>query len=286
MAAAKVTLETLRRNKEEGRPSAGVSCYTAPDAALAEAAGVDFIVVGDSLAMTLLGFKSTLPATMAEMCLFTTAVWRGMADKRPLIVADMPLGSYQPAERDAVINACELIRHGADVVKLEGCMPTRISALVDSGIGVVAHLGLQPQMKAITGGWRIQGKTAAAAQSIRDQARRVEDAGAHVLLLEAMPREAASFVRESVEMPVFGIGCGPDLDGQLLVLADICGLFFQFKSRFAKRYVEAGELIAQGMKQYVHDVQTRSFPTVEHCYPMDPGEVAGLRTAKPEDEPE
>lgn len=282
----KITLETLRQMKAEKKPAVGVSCYTAPDAAIAAEAGVDFIVVGDSLAMTLLGFDSTLPATMEMMELFVAATRRGLTGERvPLVVGDMPLGSYQVSDSLAVENACRLLRAGADVVKIEGNSTTtceRIQALRDAGVGVMAHLGLQPQQKALVGGWKVQGKTAGEARDLYDQIRDVVNAGASVVLVEAIPREVAGWLRSEVQenfdepVPLYGIGCGPDVDGQLLVMADLVGEFRPFKSRFAKRFAECGTLKKSAVTDYATAVRTGKFPDAETSYSMDKTELAKL----------
>ena len=275
--ALKTTLDTLRAMKVAKKPGVWVSCYTTPDAAIVAAAGVDAIVVGDSLALTLLGHDSTLPATMEMMELFISATRRGLTANIPLVIGDMPLGSYQPSERDAVINACRLIQAGADLVKLEGCMLGRITALAEAGIGVVAHLGLQPQMKALVGGWKVQGKTADEARRLRQDIVRVILAGAVVVLLEAVPSEVAAWIsRTVVSVPLYGIGCGPHVDGQLLVMSDLIGEFRQFKSRFAKRFGNVGEAKEKAVGDFVAAVRGSTFPDTETSYAMDKEELAKL----------
>lgn len=276
------TLEQLRvRKKNGGPPAVGVSCYTAPDALLAAEAGVDFIVVGDSLAMTLLGFDSTLPATMEMMELFTAAVRRGLPPDAPLVVGDMPLGSYQPSNEVAVTNACRLVQAGADVVKIEGCTPLvldRIGAITQSGIGVVAHLGLQPQQKALVGGWRVQAKTAQDAYALQLDVQLAFRAGASIVLIEAVPAEvAASISVEEKERLVYGIGAGPGVDGQLLVMSDLIGEFRPFKSRFAKRFGAVEVEKRTALHDYVAAVRERTFPDAETSYPMDPVELKLLK---------
>lgn len=281
----KVTLETLRQMKKDARPAVGISCYTAPDAVIAAEAGIDWIVVGDSLAMTLLGHDSTLPATMDVMQLFVAATRRGLDSMPdgahvPLVVGDMPLGSYQPSDRDAIVNACSLIQAGADLVKLEGCMLDRIRALAKAGIGVVAHLGLQPQMKALVGGWRVQGKTRAGAIVLRNEVDAVIRSGAVVVLLEAVPKEVAAWITLnaiSPKVPIFGIGCGSRVDGQLLVMSDLIGEFRQFKSRFAKRFGNVGQVKADSVAQYVKATRDGVFPDADTSYAMDPAELKILR---------
>ena len=281
----KVTLETLRTLKAAGKPATGVSCYTAPDALLAAEAGVDFVVVGDSLAMTLLGFDSTLPATMAMMELFVAATRRGLTGERvPLVVGDMPLGSYQPSDEIAVTNACRLVQAGADIVKLEGSSDgvlARIRAISEAGIGVMAHLGLQPQQKALVGGWKVQGKTAEEASNLWEDVKAVCEAGAQLVLVEAVPAEVAGWITETasdLNIPVYGIGAGPGVDGQLLVLSDLVGEFRPFKSRFAKRYCEAGALKKAAITEYVAEVRGKKFPDAEASYRMDPAEAAKLKS--------
>lgn len=277
----KVTLETLREKKAAKQPAVGVSCYTAPDASLAAEAGVDFIVVGDSLAMTLLGFDSTLPATMEMMELFVAAARRGLTgDHVPLVVGDMPLGSYQPSDEIAVVNACRLVQAGADIVKIEGCTPlilSRIKAISEAGIGVVAHLGLQPQQKALVGGWRVQAKTATEAVALEGDCNNVEHAGAVVMLIEAVPAEVAALIVARTDVPIYGIGAGPGVDGQLLVMSDLVGEFRAFKSRFAKRFGNVSEVKAKALADYATAVRAGSFPDAETSYNMDPIEAGKLK---------
>lgn len=280
--SVKVTLEILRKKKEQKTKAVGVSCYTAPDAAIAAAAGVDFIVVGDSLAMTLLGFDSTLPATMDMMELFTAATRRSLTGSHvPLVVGDMPLGSYQPSDAIAVENACRLVQAGADVVKIEGgtdLIRKRIRAISEAGIGVVAHLGLQPQQKALVGGWRVQAKTADDADELGLTVDKVFDVGAVITLIEAVPREVGAWLtRNSAEL-IYGIGAGPDVDGQLLVMSDLVGEFRAFKSRFAKRFGDVGLAKTLAMNDYVSAVRTGKFPDAETSYSMDPDEAKKLET--------
>lgn len=284
----KITLETLRDLKREKKPAVGVSCYTAPDAALAAEAGVDFIVVGDSLAMTLLGFDSTLPATMEMMELFVAATRRGLTGEGlvPLVVGDMPLGSYQISDALAVENACRLLRAGADIVKLEGSsalVQERIEAISAAGIGVMAHLGLQPQQKALVGGWKVQAKTAHEANMLYDQIRDVANVGACVVLVEAVPKEVASWLCVETTanfddvVPIYGIGAGPGVDGQLLVMSDLVGEFRAFKSRFAKRFGNVSDVKARALHDYVALTKNGQFPDAETSYAMDPAEAAKLK---------
>ena len=281
----KVTLETLREKKAAKQPAVGVSCYTAPDASLAAEAGVDFIVVGDSLAMTLLGFDSTLPATMEMMELFVAAARRGLTGEHtPLVVGDMPLGSYQPSDEIAVVNACRLVQAGADIVKIEGSSDLiceRIEAITEAGVGVMAHLGLQPQQKALVGGWKVQAKTAAEAEGLAEGVATVIECGASVVLIEAVPAEAAAWIRENPDdgaplTPIYGIGAGPRVDGQLLVMSDLVGEFRAFKSRFAKRFGNVSREKAAALADYAMAVRAGSFPDSETSYAMDPVEAAKL----------
>jgi 3-methyl-2-oxobutanoate hydroxymethyltransferase len=268
----KVSVVTLDSLKAKGLPAVGVTAYSYPEALIADSANVDIILVGDSLGMTVLGYKSTVAVTMEDMISHCRGVWR--ANQFAFQVGDMPFMSYQESNSLAIRNAGRFIQEGGcDAVKLEGAMFERIRAISDAGILVMAHLGLTPQSRAMLGGYRVQGKSNDDALKLRDDALRVQDSGARFLFLEAVPPETASRVRESLEIPVYGIGAGPHVDGQLVIFHDLVGMFFEFKSKFVKRYVEAGSLIKDGIVAYASEVRDGTFPTAENFYQMPESEL-------------
>ena len=219
----KVTILKLRRQKRQGTKTVLVSAYDYPQATIADKAGVDAILVGDSLGMTTLGYKSTIPVTMDDMIRSAEAVARGA--KKAFLIGDMPYMSYQVSNEEAVRNAGRFVRAGMDCVKVEGAMIERIKAIADAGIMVMSHLGLTPHTRAKLGGYRVQGKTADGAQVILEQARELQEAGCSFLLLEGMPRESAAIIASELKIPVYGIGAGDQVDGQLVIFHDLMGLF-------------------------------------------------------------
>ena len=260
----KCNILTLNKYKRENTKAVMVTAYDFPQAQLAQQAGVDMILVGDSLGMTTLGYESTIPVTMEDMISHCHAVKRG-ADKT-FIIGDMPFLSYQASDEDAVRNAGRFIQAGMDCIKLEGMVESRIKAISEAGIMVMGHLGLTPQSQAKLGGHRVQGKTKEAFREILDQAKRVQDAGCSFLLLEAMPVEPAKMIAEELSIPVYGIGAGDRTDGQLVIMHDLIGMFFEFKPKFAKRYCEAGKLIRESLESYCSEVRDGSFPSEENFY--------------------
>lgn len=268
----KVSIRTLERLKREKIPAVGVTAYTYPEALLADAAGVDFILVGDSLGMTVLGYKTTLAVTMDDMISHCRGVWR--ANKYSFQIGDMPFMSYQVSDELAIKNAGRFLQEGGcDAVKVEGTMFSRVKAISDAGLIVMGHLGLTPQSRALMGGYTVQGKTVNAAQKILEDSLRLQDAGCKFLFLEAMPRESASLIRESLDIPVYGIGAGDETDGQLVIMHDLIGMFFEFKSKFVKRYCEAGKLIEDALVQYADEVRSGKFPAQENFYSLNEGEL-------------
>lgn len=271
----KVTIRTLQRFKQESRPAVGVTAYTYPEAVLADKAGVDFILVGDSLGMTVLGYKSTIAVTMDDMIAHCRGVWR--ANKNSFQVGDMPFMSYQPSNEVAIRNAGRFLQEGGcDAVKVEGNMFERIKAIADSGIVVMGHLGLTPQNRALFGGYTVQGKTVEATEKLVEESIKAQEAGCKFLFLEAVPKETAQVVRDSLEIPVYGIGAGDKTDGQLVILHDLIGMFFEFKSKFVKRYCDAGLLIEKALGDYAKDVRNGEFPREENFYQMNDGELEKL----------
>lgn len=271
----KVSIRTLQRLKQEGVPAVGVTAYTYPEAVLADRAGVDFILVGDSLGMTVLGYKSTIAVTMEDMIAHCRGVWR--ANKTSFQIGDMPFMSYQPSNELAIRNAGRFLQEGGcDAVKVEGNMFDRIKAIADAGIVVMGHLGLTPQNRAMFGGYTVQGKTVEAAEKLVQESIQAQEAGCKFLFLEAVPMETAQIVRENLNIPVYGIGAGDKTDGQLVILHDLIGMFFEFKSKFVKRYCDAGILIEKAIKEYASEVRNKEFPGTENFYAMNDGELEKL----------
>ena len=254
-----------------------VTAYDFPSARLADAAGMDIVLVGDSAAMTVLGHSSTVPATMDEMLMLTRAVTRGA--QCPLVVADMPFGSFQVSDEEALRNAIRFVKEaGADAVKLEGAGPSlsRVLALVGAGIPVMGHIGLTPQSATMLGGFKAQGKTAAKARRLLEDGVALEDAGCFSLVLEAVPAPVAARIGERLTIPTIGIGSGPDCDGQVLVLHDVLGLYEGRSPRFARRYADLATEIRGALERFAGEVRSGAFPTDEHTYAMPEEELAAF----------
>ena len=271
--SAKVTVPELLQRKSTAAESPNkrrITCLTAydyPTARLMDEAGVDVVLVGDSVAMVVLGYESTLPLTMEESLHHTKAVRRGV--QRALVVADMPFGTYQGDVNEALKNAVRFVKEaGAEAVKVEGGERRLevIARLTEAEIPVMGHVGLTPQSVNAMGGYRVQGKTAGGAEQLLRDARAVEAAGAFSIVLEGIPRELAAEITKSVRFPTIGIGAGPDCDGQILVLHDLLGLTFQEPPKFARRYANVGEVISQAVREYCADVQGGSFPSDAESY--------------------
>ena len=249
----KTTIIKLRKHKRTKEKTCLVTAYDYPQALIADKAGVDAILVGDSCGMTTHGYKTTIPVTMDEMINHCESVSRGAKDA--FLIGDMPYMSYQESNELAVRNAGRFIVAGMDCVKVEGAMVDRVKAIADSGIMVMSHLGLTPHTRAKMGGYRVQGKTAKSAEIVLNQAKALEEAGCSFLLLEAMPTEPAEMIAKELSIPVYGIGAGDKVDGQLVILHDLVGLFWEFKSKFVKRYCEAGQMIQSSLEQYRDEVK-------------------------------
>jgi 3-methyl-2-oxobutanoate hydroxymethyltransferase len=252
-----------------------VTAYDAPGGRLADQAGADLVLVGDSAAMTVLGHDSTVPATMEEMLVLTRAVTRGA--RRPLVVADMPFGSFQVSDEEALRNAIRFVKEaGADAVKLEGAGPTlsRVRAIVGAGIPVMGHLGLTPQSATMLGGYKAQGRSAEKALALLSDARALEAAGCFSLVLEAVPAAVAARVSAELAIPTVGIGAGIDCDGQVLVWHDLLGLYEGRAARFVKRYADVADVIRSALRAFAEDVRERRFPEERHTYAMPDEEVA------------
>jgi len=270
----KVTILRLRRQKREKIPTVMTTAYDYPQARIADGAGVDAILVGDSLGMTTLGHKTTIPVTMDQMISSCEAVAKGA--KKAFLIGDMPYMSYQVSDEEAVYNAGRFVKAGMDCVKVEGAMTDRIKAIADSGIMVMSHLGLTPHTRAKLGGYRVQGKTAKQAEIILEQAKALQEAGCSFLLLEGMPRESADMITQALDIPVYGIGAGDKVNGQLVIFHDLMGLFWEFKSKFVKRYCEAGQIMQSALKQYADEVRNGEFPSEENFYAIKEEELEKL----------
>ncbi|MGH7584053.1 MAG: 3-methyl-2-oxobutanoate hydroxymethyltransferase [Gemmatimonadales bacterium] len=260
----------MRAMRARREPTVFVTAYDFPTAVFADRAGIDGILVGDSAAMTMLGHSATTSIGMTEMLTFAAAVCRGTA--RAFVIGDLPFLSYQTGDRDAVRNAGVFVAAGCDAVKCEGGarVARRVRAMTDAGIAVMGHLGLTPQSLGQLGGFRVQAKTVAAAEALLHDALALQAAGAFAILLEAVPPEAASFVRARVDLPLYGIGAGPDVDGQLVISHDILGSFVgEIHPRFVRRYAHLDAAIGTAFREYAADVRAGRFPTAEHCYAID-----------------
>jgi 3-methyl-2-oxobutanoate hydroxymethyltransferase len=276
----RVTTATLAALRERGEPAVWITAYDYPTAVFADRAGADVLLVGDSAAMTILGHENTTSITMDEMLVFARAVCRGA--KRALVVGDMPFLSYQTSNARAILNAGAFVAVGCAAVKLEGGrrVAPRVRAIADAGIAVMGHLGLTPQSLGQLGGYRVQGKTLAAAQRLLDDTLALQEAGAFAVLLEAIPAATAAFIRERVDLLVYGIGAGPHVDGQLVIAHDVLGSFVgDIAPRFVRRYAEVGAQTEQAIRAYAADVRASRFPAPEHCYPIDDEDAADLRAA-------
>lgn len=263
----KVTIPQLWAVKKSGQKITMITAYDYPTGVWAERAAIDILLVGDSMAMTVLGYSTTLPATMAELIAHSQAVTRG--NKNSFVLGDMPYMSYQPSIEMAVQNAGRFMSEGAcDGIKLEGGLPMadRVEAIVNAGIPVMGHLGLTPQSMSMLGGFKAQGKDAHMAKKIIDDAKALEEAGAFSILLEAVPSRVSKLVTERAEIPIIGIGAGPDCDGQVLIFHDMFGLYPAFTPKFAKRYAELGEMIVEGLERYRDEVREGVFPEPKHCF--------------------
>lgn len=267
MAEGKLNIPDFARMKREQQKITMLTAYDYPTALMVEEAGIDMILVGDSLGMTVLGLESTVPVTMEDMLHHTRAVTR--AARRIFVVADMPFLSYQVNHEEAIRNAGCLIKEGGtDAVKLEGGGPVveTVRAVVEAGIPVMAHLGLTPQTAAQLGGYRVQGKEPEAARRIKADAVALAEAGAFSIVLECVPASLAREITATIGIPTIGIGAGPDCDGQVLVFHDLVGLFEKFMPKFVKQYVNVREPIIKAMQQYAEEVREGVFPDAEHSF--------------------
>jgi 3-methyl-2-oxobutanoate hydroxymethyltransferase len=270
----KLTLSDLAEMKDRGEKIVMVTAYDAPGARLADEAGIDILLVGDTAAMVVLGHDSTVPVTMDEMLFLTRTVARTV--ERPIVVGDMPFGSYNVSDDEAAHNAIRFVKEGgADVVKLEGAghSLSRAAAIVAAGIPVMGHVGLTPQTETMLGGFKTQGRTAAKARRLLADALALEAAGCFSIVLEAVPTPVAARITEALTIPTIGIGAGPECDGQVLVYHDLLGLTEGRAPRFVKRYANLAEEIRRALGTYAAEVRDGSYPAEEHTYAMPEDEL-------------
>jgi 3-methyl-2-oxobutanoate hydroxymethyltransferase len=256
-----------------------VTAYDAPAARIADEAGVELILVGDTAAMVMLGHESTIPVTLDEMIFLTRAVTSSA--RQPLVVGDLPFGSYEISDEQAVGSAIRLVKEGgADVVKLEGAgrMVARVRAIAESNIGIMGHIGLTPQSATKLGGFRAQGRNAAAALKLYDDALALQEAGCFALVLEAVPAPVAARITEALSIPTIGIGAGGECDGQVLVWHDLLGLYDGPTPRFVKRYAELAGEIGEALDRYAGDVRSGAFPEEQHTYSIPEAELASFES--------
>ena len=260
--------------------SAKISVITAYDyttALLCDKAGMDILLVGDSGGMVMLGYQNTIPVTMEQMCFFTEAVNRGR--QNAMVVADLPFMSYQASKSQAIENSGRLIKVGADAVKLEGGreVAETVRAIVETGIPVMGHIGLQPQTTVLQEGYKVQAKTKDAAIRLIEDAKILEEAGAFSIALEMVTQEVAKMITDSIKIPTIGIGSGSDCDGQVLVFHDVVGLYEKLKPKFVKRYLELSQEIVKAIEAYKNDVISGKFPAKEHSFSMEKSELERLK---------
>lgn len=269
MSRKKMTLLDVQKKRQAGEPIVMITSYDYPSTVLAEKAGVDLILVGDSLGMVVHGLDGTVGVTMEMMILHCKAVMR--ANPMALIIGDMPFGSYEVSVEEGVRNAFRLMKEGGvDVVKLEGGADRAgvIRAITGAGIGVMGHIGLTPQSASKLGGFKVQGKTAQSARQLLADALALQAAGCFALVLEAVPERVAAAITQRLTIPTIGIGAGAGCSGQVLVWHDLLGLYDRLSPKFSKRFAEAGQLIEQGLTDYVQAVRGGTFPTADHTFPM------------------
>ena len=271
------TVTTLMNMKQKGDKITMLTCYDYSMAKLMDNAGVDTLLVGDSLGMTILGYEDTLSVTMEDMIHHTAAVARGA--KNALVIGDMPFMSYQVSVEQAVINAGRLIKEGrAQMVKLEGgaSVCPQIEAIVKASIPVCAHLGLTPQSINMFGGFKVQGKTEEAAKKIIDDARKIEAAGASMVVLEGIPTKLAQIITKELTIPTIGIGAGRFCDGQVLVYQDLLAMYGDFRPKFVKVFANVGDAMREGMAAYIKETKEGTFPSAEHCFKIDDSVIEKL----------
>ncbi|MDH3617341.1 MAG: 3-methyl-2-oxobutanoate hydroxymethyltransferase [Nitrosopumilus sp.] len=268
--------DIINMKKDEKKISV-ITSYDYTLASLCDKAGIDVLLVGDSAGMVMLGYENTIPVTMDQMCMFTEAVSR--ARQNSLLVSDLPFMSYQASIDDAIKNSGRLIKAGADSVKLEGGAPMAetISAIVDVGIPVMGHIGLQPQTTILSQGYKVQGKTKNTALKLIDDAKELEEAGVFSIALEMVSHEVAEIISETISVPTIGIGSGVGCNGQVLVVQDLLGMYDKIKPKFAKRYMNLSEDIVKALESYKNDIELGAFPSQENWFSMDGDELKKLR---------
>ena len=271
------TVQDILNMKKEKKKISVITSYDYTLASLCDKAGIDVLLVGDSAGMVMLGYENTIPVTMDQMCMFTEAVSR--ARENSLLVSDLPFMSYQISIEDAINNSGRLIKAGADAVKLEGgsVMVKTINAIVDLGIPVMGHIGLQPQTTMLSQGYKVQGKTKDTAMRLIDDAKELEEAGVFSIALEMVSHEVAEIISETVSIPTIGIGSGVNCDGQVLVVQDLLGMYDKIKPKFAKRYMNLSEDIVKSLENYKKDVESGTFPAEKNWFSMDEEELKKLR---------
>lgn len=277
---AKNTVPDIKARKHSGKPITMLTAYDYPLALLIDRSGIDIILVGDSLGMVVLGYPDTVSVTMDEMIHHTKAVSRVV--KNALVIADLPFGSYNVSEKKAVANANRMLKEArADGVKLEGgkVMAPTVEAIVNAGIPVQGHIGLTPQTASALGGFKVQGKSAAAARILLEDAKALEAAGCFSIVLEAIPSPIAQVITQSISIPTIGIGAGVQCDGQVLVIHDVVGLFDRFTPKFVKQYAKISDIISKAIDQYKTEVTERSFPDEKHSFSMSPDELEKMKAA-------
>jgi 3-methyl-2-oxobutanoate hydroxymethyltransferase len=277
-----VTLTKLGEMRALGEPIVMVTAYDHPSALAVEAAGVDVVLVGDSAANNVLGYETTVPVTLEELLMLAAAVRRGL--RAPLLVGDLPFGSYEASDEQAIATAHRFVKEaGCDAVKLEGggTMAQRAGAIVKAGVPVMGHVGLTPQTATALGGYRAQGRTAQRARAVLDDALALQEAGCFAIVFEAIPAEVTAAIMPYMEIPVIGIGAGAATDGQVLVFHDLLGIHDGHRPKFVKRFAEVREAMVRGVEAYAEDVRTRRFPGPEHAYGIAPEELESLRAQLP-----
>ena len=270
-----ITLLKLAEKRALGEPIVMVTAYDHPSAAIVDDAGVDVVLVGDSAANNVLGYRDTVPITMDELLMLARAVRRGLST--PLMVGDLPFGSYEASDEQAIATAHRFVKEaGCDAVKVEGSAE-RARAIVRAGVPVMGHVGLTPQTATALGGYRAQGRTAERARAVLDEALALQEAGCFAIVFEAIPNELTDLIMAHMEIPVIGIGAGPSTDGQVLVYHDLLGINDAFKPKFVKRYAELRQPMVDAVTAYAEDVRTRGFPGPEHAYGVAPEEMERLK---------
>ena len=271
------TVQDIIKMKKDEKKISVITSYDYSLASLCDKAGIDILLVGDSAGMVMLGYENTIPVTMDQMCMFTEAVSR--ARQNSLLVADLPFMSYQASIEDAITNSGRLIKAGADSVKLEGGTPMAetISAIVDVGIPVMGHIGLQPQTTMLSQGYKVQGRTKDTALKLIDDAKELEEAGVFSIALEMVSHEIAEIISETISVPTIGIGSGVGCNGQVLVVHDLLGMYDKLKPKFVRRYMNLSEDIVKALENYKNDIESGIFPAQENWFSMNDGELKKLR---------